>query len=443
MRRQVVICLFLFTVAFAVRFLVWQNNKVEMGTVQSVVTENYLRDAHALASGDIRTFLAGDDPPTNARVIDHPPGYPLLIGIVDVIGTDELWRYIQFALNSLAAVLVFLIAAALFSGSKAVVAALLTAFSPQLAYHSGIMLPDEMTVLPILAAVYFFVLSLRDARLRNAILCGFFLGVSCWLRSNALLLPVFFAVSAFVVIASGNRVRFAALMLAGFAATIAPITIRNAVYFNNFIPLSLGSGTTFVEGLGDIDDGSRGLPRTDENVMLLDAKLDGSGKQYSSLYDPNGVERDRRRSDYGLSAVRAEPFWFARGVAMRGLSTLRLERVPAIAPERDERETTNPLFYWPNRPLKFLQQTVITAVFMPLVLLGLAVIAFRRGWRELIVILIVPLYYATVQPLVHTEYRYVLATPHMLMVPAAVALCWLFGKIVAAVGRDRERASDP
>jgi len=442
-RRQVVICLFLFTVAFAVRFLVWQNNKVEMGTVQSVVTENYLRDAHALASGDIRTFLAGDDPPTNARVIDHPPGYPLLIGIVDVIGTDELWRYIQFALNSLAAVLVFLIAAALFSGSKAVVAALLTAFSPQLAYHSGIMLPDEMTVLPILAAVYFFVLSLRDARLRNAILCGFFLGVSCWLRSNALLLPVFFAVSAFVVIASGNRVRFAALMLAGFAATIAPITIRNAVYFNNFIPLSLGSGTTFVEGLGDIDDGSRGLPRTDENVMLLDAKLDGSGKQYSSLYDPNGVERDRRRSDYGLSAVRAEPFWFARGVAMRGLSTLRLERVPAIAPERDERETTNPLFYWPNRPLKFLQQTVITAVFMPLVLLGLAVIAFRRGWRELIVILIVPLYYATVQPLVHTEYRYVLATPHMLMVPAAVALCWLFGKIVAAVGRDRERASDP
>jgi hypothetical protein len=172
--------------------------------------------------------------------------------------------------------------------------------------------------------------------------------------------------------------------------------------------------------------------------MQLDARLDGSGMQYSALYDPDGVERERRRMDFGLSIIEAEPLWFARGVAARGLSTFRLERVPAIAPERDERETTSAPLYWLDRPLKFLQRAFVTAVFLPLVLLGLIVTAVRRQWRELIVVLVVPLYFATVQPLVHTEYRYVLATPHMLMIAAGVALCWLFGKIVALVRSDRE-----
>jgi 4-amino-4-deoxy-L-arabinose transferase-like glycosyltransferase len=441
MRRKLVICLLLFVASLAVRVLVWQNNKIEMATVQSVVTENYLRDARALAAGDIRTFLAGPDPPSNARVIDHPPGYPLLIGVVYAIAGDgDAWHVLQLALNSLAAILLFLIAATLFGEKIGIIAGVLTAQSPQFAYHSCLMLPDELSVIPILAAIYFLIRARLNARLVDAVLCGICLGLSCWLRSNALFLPLFVGVSAMLMIAKGDRMRFAAIIIATCVITIAPITIRNAIYFNSFIPLSLGGGTTFVEGLGDIDDGGRALPRTDEEIMQLDANLDGSGMQYSALYAPRGLERDRRRMDFGLSIVEAEPFWFARGVATRGMSTFRLERVPAMASQRDERETTNAALYWLNRPLKVLQRAFVTAVFLPLVLIGLVVTAARRQWRELIVVLIVPLYFATVQPLVHTEYRYVLATPHMLMIAVAVALCWLFGTIVALVRSDRESA---
>ncbi len=231
MKPTLILCLVLFAVSFAVRFLVWENNKIGMASVQSVVTANYLRDADALASGDIHMFVAGDDPPTDARVIDHPPGYPLLVGIVEGITRSRgAWLYVQLALNSLAAVLVFLIAGALFGESKAIVAATLAALSPQLAYHSGLTTPDELSVIPILAAVYFFVLSLRDARLRNAILCGVFLGISCWLRSNAMVLPIFFAMAAFVVLPSGGRLRFVVVAMTVFAATITPGTLRNAVY---------------------------------------------------------------------------------------------------------------------------------------------------------------------------------------------------------------------
>lgn len=429
----------IFIASFAVRFVVWENNKVEMAGVQSVVTENYLRDADALAGGDIRTFLSGDDPPTNARVIDHPPGYPLIIGGVLTFSNNiDLWRIVQLALNSLAPVLLFLIAAALIDEKIGLIAGFLAALSPQLAYHSGLMLPDELSVVPMLAAVYFFVSTMREPRLVHAALCGLFLGLSCWLRSNAMLLPLFLAVAASLVIIRGTRLRSAAVLLAAFVITIAPITIRNAVVFDSFIPLSLGGGTTLIEGLGDIDDGSRGLPRTDEDVMRLDASLDGSGRAYLALYDPDGVERDRRRTKFGLSRITAEPLWFAQAVAARGLSTFRLERVPVIASERDEPDTTYPLVYWLDRPLKFVQRAFVTGVFLPLVLFGLVVMAVRKGWRELVIILTVPLYYATVQPLVHTEYRYVLATPHMLMIAAAAALCWLFGKVAAVVGRERQ-----
>lgn len=411
-----------------------------MATVQSVVTENYLRDARTLADGDLKTFLAGPDPPSNARILDHPPGYPLMSGLVYAVGGEgDASRVLQLALNSLAAVFVFLIGAELFDDLKGVIAGVLIAISPQFAYHSGLMLPDELSVIPILAAVFFLVRAIRRPRLTNALLCGVCLGLSCWLRANALLLPIFFAVAALLVVGKERRATFAGLLLAAFLFTIAPVTIRNALCFQSFIPLALGGGTTVVEGLGDIDDGSRGLPRTDEGVMDLDAKLDGSESRYTTLYDPEGVARDRRRLSFGWSTIRSEPLWFARGVAKRGLSTFRLERVPAVVPERDERETTNALLYALDRPLKLVQRAFVTAAFLPLTVLGLVVLALKKRWSELVAIVTVPSYFATVQTFVHTEYRYVLATPHMLMIAAAVGMCWLCGRVVRSACRNRER----
>jgi hypothetical protein len=438
MRRRLTICVVLFVASFAIRVVVWQNNKVEMATVQSVVTANYLRDARALASGDIRTFLSGDDPPVNARVIDHPPGYPLAIGVVSAVAGESSWRLVQIGLNSLAAVFLFLIAAQLLGELVGVVTGCLAALSPQLAYHSGMLLPDELSVIPILAAVWLLTGDAPSRQLRTAVFCGVLLGISCWLRSNAMLLPVFAAAAALATLDKAVRLRFAIVLLAAFGLTVIPITIRNAVYFHAFVPLSLGGGTTFVEGLGDLDNGTRGLPVTDQDVMALDERLELEagirvGGPYSGLYDPNGVERDARRMSFGRKVVAQEPVWFIAGVAKRGLSTFRLERVPAIAAERDEYATTNAIYYWPGRALKFVQRVFITAIILPLALLGSILLAIRKKWRVLLVLLVVPVYFATVQALVHTEYRYVIATAHFALVLVAFALVWSWKKIL---GRD-------
>ena len=162
-------------------------------------------------------------------------------------------------------------------------------------------------------------------------------------------------------------------------------------------------------------------PRTDENVMQLDAKLNGNGMQYSALYDPSGVERDRavwilvypssRRSPCGLHAE------WRREVCRPSGSNAFLRSHPSVTSARPPM----PRFTGLTVRSSFCSASFVTAVFLPLVLIGFIVTAMRRQWRELMVVLVVPLYFATVQPLVHTEYRYVLATSHMLMIAAAVA----------------------
>jgi 4-amino-4-deoxy-L-arabinose transferase-like glycosyltransferase len=430
----------LFVVSAGVRLLVWQNNKVEMDGVQWVLTHLYKQDARALLSGDLRLFLAGPNPPSDATVLLHPPGYPILLASVyGIAGENEAFRVFQILLVSLSPVLIFLIAAQLFGMRTGIIAGFLAALAPQFAYHSGLMLPDALSVLPILAALYFLVLARDDPRLLFAILCGVSIGVSCWFRSNALFLPMFFAAAVFLWVPKRGRGRFALLLIAAFVLTIAPITIRNYLVFGSVIPLSVGAGTTFIEGLGDYDaDGTLEMPTTDEGVMEMDVRRSGRPDYYGFLYAPDGVERDRARMRAALAVVGENPFWYAASVAHRGISTLRMERVPAIAPDRDEHETTSPILYYLNRPLRLMQSTFVTAVFLPLALIGFVLVVFDRERRRTLIILgIVPLYYATVQALIHTEYRYVLATPHMIMIFSAVTLSFFIGKIGGWIMKDQ------
>lgn len=435
-RRQIVaVCIGLFLFAFAVRVVTWQNNKLEMAGVQYVLTDLYERDAGILLSGDIATFLAGPNPPTDASVLLHPPGYPILIaGVSGIFGSIEggrgAFQIVQLLLNSLAPVLIFLIARRLFDLRTALIAGILAAVAPQFAYHSAMMLPDELSAMPILLAVYFYVRAIEDRRLTMAVFCGAAIGLSCWFRSNTLLLPVFFALSSIVLLPKPIRVKFALLLMASFIVTISPITIRNYVVFKSFIPLSLGMGTTLVEGLGDYDtDGKLGMPATDEGVMEMDARIAGRPDYRGNLYNPDGVERERERLKIALTVVRENPGWYFTSVLQRGFSTLRFERVPAIAAERDERATTPPVLYYLNVPLKLFQRGFITAVFLPLFILGVVILLSRRGYSKLLMLAIVPLYYFCVQSLIHTEYRYVLATPHLMMIVAAVCLSVGLGKL--------------
>lgn len=432
-RANLLVCIALFTLSFGVRFLVWQNNRVEIDRVQSVVTDVYKKDARLLASGSVAVFVTGPDPPSDATIIMHPPGYPILIAsIYRAAGEGEPLRVVQILLCSLAPIFVFLTAKLLIDRTTAFIAGLLTAVSPQFSYYSAIILPDELSAVIILVSLYFLLRALKEGDLRYIIICGMMLGVSCWLRANALLLPVAFAIAAFVLFPKQLRLKTCSVLLASFVLIIAPITIRNWTVFHAFAPLSLGTGTTFIEGLGDYDqDGQLRMPSTDEGVMEMDARTFNRPDYYGNLYSPNGVERERQRLRAGMSVVTSNPGWYLASVAHRATMTFRMERVPVIAQQQSSLRNVASVYYYMNLPLELLQRLFITAVFLPLLVIGMIMLLRTKAQQKtLMVLAIIPIYYAVFQSLLHTEYRYLLPASHVLIILAAVPLGALAERIL-------------
>lgn len=433
------VCLCLFFVAVGVRFLVWQNNKADIEHLMSGVTQAYLADANTLLSGDLYRFIAGSNPPVDTSILAHPPGYPIfIVASLFIFGEAEAVRVVQIAVNSFAPVIVFIFALGLVGYRPALISGMLVAVAPQPAYYAGILLPDGLSVLPILLAVYFFSRTVKNHRLSHALLSGVMIGLSCWLRANAMLLPFFLAFLGILYWPRGTRLKLAGSVVLGFLLTIAPLTIRNYVVFDAFVPVSSGGGHNFIAGLVDFDNvGHEELPRgpLDEDAMRYEAELYGRPDYYGNNYAPDGIQRERDRFSRGLTVVLRDPVWFGRIVLYRAVNYfLRFERVPVIAPERDERATTPAWLYWINRPLKIFQRPFITAVLTPLFLAGAAILLWRRRFRALGLIIIVPIYYMMVQSLVHTEYRYVLASPHLQLILVGVMLSTFVETVIQKYG---------
>jgi hypothetical protein len=415
----------IFALAVGVRLLVWFNTAGEIDLPMSGLTTGYVNDARTLVNGELGLFLKGPNPPSDANVLAHPPGYPLLIAVVFKLGGSlRVVRIVQLLVSSGSAVLLFLIAYQFLPWRAAWLAGGLAALSPQLAYNSLLLLPDSLSLFPILLALLVLLWRGRSGGWGPLIAAGALVGLSLWLRANMLLLPLFIGVTAFVVLLPRER-RWRALAIVGSAILlVAPLTIRNAVVFGRFVPISLAGGVTLMEGIGDYDyDGKYGLPRTDMRVIEMEAREGNRPDYRNSLFNPDGIERERERTRRGLAVIRAHPLWFGTVIARRDLMMLRLERVPAIAPAQSAAVEGPVVLRWAGRFLRLVQRGFITAVLGPLTLVGLILVLRRRELRApAILLLTVVIYLLTVQGWLHTEYRYVLIIQHVSLLFAGVAL---------------------
>lgn len=598
-RRLILLSALIFFAALSVRLLTWQNARIiDAAKVQSTVTSDYKRVAQLLAAGGISGFFSSSSPLSNPDNLGHPPGYSILIALVKrtITESDAGVQIIQVLCDALAAVVLFLIMGELLTMSAAVIAGLLSAFSPQFAWNSVLLLPDTLAVLPILLAVYCVTRALKRPHLGLIITAGALIGISCWLRANALLLPVFMAVLVFFFFQRQQRLRYSLALIGAALLIILPLTIRNAVVFGDFIPLSLGAGQTFLEGIADYDKGQRfDLPNTDLGIMNQEAEAFNRPDYRETLFGPDGVKRERMRIARGLEMVGSHPAWFAGVMVRRAGSMLKLERARivsadppvthsieltegaqpiwmqqpaelltsgevlsetpnailstdqtalitgdnsrhgkqfATAPVAVKRntdylwqlpvkletgrirvvvETTDgarsyaatildpqegkapseqpsqqvvlpfvagsdghvrlvlanegsntpatirvgPMklfrlgpasFVWTRYPRFFIrgaQKLILTAIILPLAIIGIALVAHTRRWRALAILLIVPAYYLCVQSATHTEYRYILAVYHFMFAFAGVTLSWAGASLRRVLERGRPVRSAP
>src|SRR4029079_230482 len=149
-----------------------------------------------------------------------------------------------------------------------IIAGLLASLSPLLALSGATPLADAPTYSFVLGAIWLLLSAVKRQHLLASLGAGLLLGLSCWLRANALLLPLFW-VAALLYWNSSWRSRLAvsAALLVGMAIMVTPLLVRNAVAFRAFTPTGLGAGTNLWEGIGETE-------RAEEfGAVFGDAKL--------------------------------------------------------------------------------------------------------------------------------------------------------------------------
>lgn len=366
-RRTIIIAsVIIFLTAFGVRLLSWQDTRLDVEKIQTVVAKDYKRVARLLIAGGPASFFSSTSPLSNGEELKHPPGYSILLAIVYHLAgeSDTLVQLIQISCDALCAILIFLIMIELLPVGAGLIAGMLAALSPQFAWNSVLLLPDSLSVFPILLAVYLLARTLKRPSLLTIMAAGAFVGVSCWLRANALLLTPFMASACLILFRRGLRLRYFSALLLGTILVVAPLTIRNAVVFHAFIPLSFGAGQTFLEGIADYDpDGSLGVPATDMGIMRWEAETFNRPDYYSTLFNPDGVWRERMRIKRGLAIVSSHPAWFFGVMVKRAASMLRLERTRLVSTEPPVTHSLNllnePAPLWASAPAEMLASSAL------------------------------------------------------------------------------------
>lgn len=326
--KPILICFVLLLTAAGVRLLSWQDNRFDALKVEWGVTAEYKEAAQVLSHGEFSAYLH------NLFYMTHPPGYSILLALISktINNSDAAVQLFQIAADAVAVVIVFLIVSGLLAQRAGIIAGLLVAISPQLAYYPSLMLPDSISVLPILSAIYCLVLAYQRPRVLMVMLAGVLVGVSCWLRANALLLMPFLVAIIPLLFKQGARLRYAAALALGTILVLAPITIKNLVVYHQFIPLSLGSGQKLLQGIAQYDSGGEfGIPKTDAGIVRQEAEMFHRPDYLGGLFAGDGVRRDRQRVARGLSVIRAHPLWYLGVMTRRAASFLQLARVPSVA----------------------------------------------------------------------------------------------------------------
>jgi 4-amino-4-deoxy-L-arabinose transferase-like glycosyltransferase len=417
LHNRIIIAGLIFVSAFGIRLLVWQNKRTELPQVQTRVSENYKHLARLLQQNGPTSFFHSGSTTSNPDLLGHPPGYSILLALIYRLAgeTDLAAQLFQMICDSVAAVMIFLIAIELLPFGVGILAGFMTAFAPQFSWNSILLLPDTLAALPILVAIYLITSARQRPRWSTILAAGVLIGVSVWFRANALLLvPLLMP----IIFPRGVRIKMGLVLIGGAYLTIAPLTIRNAVVFGRFIPVSLGAGQTLLEGIADYDEtGSLGLPTTDMGLIKQEAETHNRPDYGLTLFGPDAIQRDSERLARGFAIIRAHPIWFFTVMIRRAGSMWRLERVPLIS-------STNASGVWTLAALVVggIQKLFITAIILPCVVGGLILLALGRQGSVLAILLGVPVYYFCVQSALHTEYRYVLIIHYFLFVLAAVAI---------------------
>jgi 4-amino-4-deoxy-L-arabinose transferase-like glycosyltransferase len=193
----------------------------------------------------------------------RPPAYPLLLaGVYKVAGVERAdehdrvvpARILGVVIGTLIVLMVFLLAQQLWGRRVALIAMAGAAVYVPLILVGGAVMSEPLFALLLLAALAAAIQHRRSTHAwRWVVLSGVLAGLTCLTRANALvlLLPLGLAVWTVRPRWSPRALAAPALLVVLALLTISPWTIRNAVTFHRFIPVSTQLGSALAGTYND------------------------------------------------------------------------------------------------------------------------------------------------------------------------------------------------
>lgn len=353
-QKRLVVCCLIFLTALGVRYLTWQDQRFDAWKTQENVAKDYRHQANFIREDGVLSLIDSNAKATDINFMLHPPGYPIILAAAfDLFGdADDTIQWLSIIIDCVSATIIFLIVLEILGLGVATLTGLLAAFSPQFASNCILLLPDILSILPLLLAAYILIKTYQKPNLWLALLSGVCIGISCWIRANAMLMAPFLAVLLLFLLPS-KRLSFGGSLILGAVLVIAPLTIRNWVVYQAFIPISLGTGQILLEGIGDYDTDKRfGMPKYDWEVTQQEAEIYNRPEYAGGLVHVDGIKRDRQRTMRGLKFIAENPVWFASVMIRRAAWMLQPEKAQIVT-----------LQIPVSRPIQNAEETVPTSVY--------------------------------------------------------------------------------
>ena len=393
-----------------------------------------------------------DDPSRTDKAI-YAPGYPLWLALIYKLSgsrSPATVQNVQWVLDSFFVFLIVGVGVITFGWRVGLWAGGIAALWPLLATYGAVPLADSPTSWIVVGATWMLLFAAKKKSLGWALGAGALLGVSCWLRANAMLLAFFWGAAIFFFVKATLRRRaiLAASVVTAALLVFAPIVLRNAITFHAFVPTGLGAGTNLLEGIGETERGAKEFdaPANDSEVIEQErAALKVQQGAAFDLYYPDGIQRDRARTRRALDIIAHHPFWYAGSVARRIAGVLKYAGQPngiygSAGINVTAKKSLPPQSQ--GRAISFLvnvlgmAQSILRYALLPLMLVGIY-LAVRRDWRYSGLILTTIFYYLIVGSLIHTHIRYGLPMQALLTIFAAVVLMKLAEVVGARVSSRR------
>ena len=392
--------------------------------------------AENILSGRERPFWIDD--PSRTDLVQYPPAFPWWIALVYwATGEHSVYavQRVQWVLDLLVSMFLMTgIAVTAFGWRAAITASFLAALSPLLAMYGAWPSSDALTSWLVLGATWLLLLAAKTAKVRWAIGSGLLLGAACWFRVNPLFLSVTwaFGLLLFLPTAWKKRVGLSLALAMSSLLLVAPITLRNAIVFHEFLPNGLNVGVNLWEGLGETDRGvAAGMVLGDQAMLEIERKELNLPPDYPiTLAYPDGIRRDRKRVKDSLQVIAANPFWYAGVMGRRAVGLLKLAGDPAPYQASPGINVTSKKCLapaWQGGALAMfvdglgMVQSVIRYLILLPMLFGVW-LGLRKNKLGSTLLLITVLYYLATCSVGHTEMRYALPMYGVLFVFAGVAV---------------------